>query len=256
MQLARRCRCKKKKKKWKEKNTVCSAHLYITVIWYNPCYCFFSSYSCHHLPLSLSLSLSLCNVIQWLVFCSGVRMESRVAAERCPESHHSYSTECVSVCVCVCACFKEWEWESEPNQSYIADRPLSVACVSVTLHCLNTHLPSSWAAELPFVSPPHVACACARVAFACVCFAHMPRSTAPHLSWLVNADGPFKCDECEAVIPQMKSILCRLFSSRKWRCVWFTFLLSDIRHHSRIPARVLDTNWSSGRAECTVDQHK
>lgn len=186
-------------------------------------------------------------------------MESRVAAERCPESHHSYSTECVSVWVCVCACFKEWEWESEPNQSYIADRPLSVACVSVTLHCLNTHLPSSWAAELPFVSPPPPPPCGVCVGVCCICvhlFAHMPRSTAPHLSWLVNADAPFKCNECEAVILQMKSILYRLFSSRKWHFVWFMFLLSDISHNSHIPARVLDTNWSSGWAEWTVNQLK
>lgn len=69
-------------------------------------------------------------------------MESRVAAERCPESHHSISTKCVRF-VCLCVSKSETERESEPNQSYITDRPLSVACVSVTLHCLNTHLASN-----------------------------------------------------------------------------------------------------------------
>lgn len=43
---------------------------------------------------------SLGNVIQWLVFSSGPGMESRVAAERCVESHHSYCTICMGVCVC------------------------------------------------------------------------------------------------------------------------------------------------------------
>ena len=31
-------------------------------------------------------------------------MESGVAAERCPESHHSISTK--SACVCMCACVR------------------------------------------------------------------------------------------------------------------------------------------------------
>lgn len=126
-------------------------------------------------------------------------MESRVAAESCPESHHSISTKCAHprhpcACVCLFICVFQRIRESEPNQYYITDWLLSVACISVTLHCLKAHSPSNWAAELPFVSN---VCKCKCVSP--YTFQGQLYHSSPHWEMTIAAHGEYNMG-----IPQIK----------------------------------------------------